>query len=242
MKLLYFILFTSLNQFLFSQEIEDANIEKLLTREFLVGINLNTSGWGIFGEFNQQKTYKYKKSYGFLITNIRHPKEYKILGTGNIRGYYYGKLNSFVTLKTYYGGNVLLFQSKRENGIEIQFKYKIGTSIGFIKPVYLEIDKIVGNSMIHTSEKYNPESHYPGIIYSRSSWYKGIKEGNFNVGFASKMGLDFNFSSERSSLTGGEVGVLLDYYPFKEILIMNNSQNYKGFLSLYLQLNIGNRF
>lgn len=226
----------------FAQELEDSNIKRLLTREFVGGVNLNTSGWGFNFEYNFQKNYKYKHSVGLTFTNIRHEKEYKIPGTSGTRGYYYGKINSLVAIRPNFGGKRLLFQSKRENGIEISFLWKAGISFGLVKPVYLEVEKSINSNFIHFPERYDPTIHFPGTIYSRSSWFKGLGQAKFEAGLFLKSGIDFNFAREQSFIAGGETGAMIDYFPSNKIEIMHEVENFNLFPSLYLQFNFGKKF
>ena len=225
-----------------SQEIESGVIGKLMTRDFTVGVNLNTSGWGLVLNYSTQKTFKYKNTFGFLLTNIRHQKEYKLVGTSGTKGYYFGKINSLIAFRPTYGGNILLFKSSRENGIEIQYKWRIGPSFGLVKPIYLEIDKVQNGNFIHFPERYDPNIHYPGTIYSRASWFKGVGEANMQFGVFLKSGLDFNFSTLKTGISGGEIGVMLDYYPSNRIEIMYQEQDLSLYASFYIQFNLGKKF
>ncbi len=241
-KYLYSFILLILTKGVVSQEIDPGQIDALLTKDFSVGLNLNTSGWGMAFDYNTQKTYKYKKSYGFLLTNIRHPKEYKVLGTLGSKGYFYGKLNSLVSLRPYYGGKLMLFKSVRQNGVEISYKWGVGLSLGLVKPVYVEVNKVESGNLIHTSVRYNPEQHYSGLIYSRSPWGKGLGESKLAVGVFLKQGVSFNFSTFRTGLSGGEIGVIFDYYPLNKIEMMYLQKNNNLFASLYLQFNMGKKF
>ena len=225
-----------------SQEIESGVIDKVLTRDFIIGVNLNTSGWGLVFDYGKQKTFKYKNTYGFVLTNIRNQKEFKLVGTSGTKGYYYGKVNSLMAFRPTYGGNLRLFKSSRENGIEIQYKWRIGPSFGLVKPVYLEIDKPQNGTFVHTPERYDPDIHYAGTIYSRSSWFKGLGESGLELGVFLKTGLDFNFSALKTGISGGELGVMVDYYPLNKIEIMHEQLDLSLFASLYLQFNLGKKF
>ena len=60
-NLTYFIIvILSFNSW--SQEIETAKIDKLLTQYYNLGLNLNTSGWGVSFDYGFQKTFKYKRN------------------------------------------------------------------------------------------------------------------------------------------------------------------------------------
>lgn len=227
-----------LNFCLFGQEVENGESKTLMTRDYSIGLNFNTRGWGFSFDYGWQKTYKYKQIAGFTATNIRHEKEHKIYGTlSNSKGYYLGKLNSLVALRPHYGGKLLLFKAKRENGIEISAKWSVGPSFGLVKPVYLRINKI----SVDVDERYDPEVHNAGNITSRASWFKGLGEAGFRPGVFGKFGFDFNFAALKNSISGGEFGIWLDYFPGNEIEIMHLNQNSSIFGALYLQLNIGQK-
>ncbi|MEZ4924205.1 MAG: hypothetical protein R2780_13620, partial [Crocinitomicaceae bacterium] len=102
---------------LFAQEVDNGESKVLMRRDYSVGLNFNTRGWGFAFDYGWQKDYKYKQTVGFTCTNIRHEKEHKIYGAlSNSKGYYLGKLESLVSFRPHYGGKFILFKAKRENG------------------------------------------------------------------------------------------------------------------------------
>ncbi|MEX1001977.1 MAG: hypothetical protein WDZ35_07670 [Crocinitomicaceae bacterium] len=229
-----FLSFTS-----FSQEVENGESKVLLRNDYSVGLNFNTRGWGLAFDYGWQKNYKYKQIAGFTCTNIRHEKEHKIFGAlSNSKGYYLGKLESVISFRPHYGGKLVLFKAKRENGIEISAKWSLGPSFGLIKPIYLKIDKINAQAV---DERYDPGVHNPGNITSRSSWFKGLGEANMRIGAFGKFGFDFNFAALKNSISGGEFGIMLDYFPGREIEIMHANDNANLFTALYLQFNLGQK-
>ncbi|MBD3637720.1 MAG: hypothetical protein HUJ25_10225 [Crocinitomicaceae bacterium] len=222
-----------------AQEVENGESKVLMTRDYSVGLNFNTRGWGLAFDYGWQKNYKYKQTVGFTCTNIRHEKEHKIFGAlSNSKGYYLGKLKSLVSFRPHYGGKLILFKAKRENGIEIAAKWSGGPSFGLVKPVYLKIEKIGAQAV---DERYDPSIHNSGNISSRSSWFKGLGESKIRMGVFGKFGFDFNFGALKNSISGGELGVMLDYFPGRKIEIMYNNENSNFFSSLYLQFNIGQK-
>ncbi|MGV6860228.1 MAG: hypothetical protein ACWA41_00560 [Putridiphycobacter sp.] len=225
-----------------AQELDDGKINTLLTRSYTVGLNLNTSGWGVAFDYTKQKNYKYKILYGLTLTNIRHDKEFKILGTAGSKGYYFGKINSLVSLRPTYGGKRILFKSVRENGVEISYKWQLGLSLGLVKPVYIELNQVESGNLFHYPVRYNPEEHYASQIFSRSPWVKGLGEAKLATGLFLKNGIDFNFSTIKSGISGGEIGFMVDYYPLNEIDLMYLQNTNNLFASLYLQFNIGKKF
>ena len=225
----------------YGQEVENGESKVLMRRDYSIGLNFNTRGWGLAFDYGWQKNYKYKQILGFTCTNIRHEKEHKIYkyDKNNGKGFYLGKLRSLVSMRLQYGGKLIMFKAKRDNGIEISAKWSVGPSFGLVKPVYLKIDNV--GTQTTTDERYNPEIHNYGNIYSKSSWFRGLGESQMRVGVFGKFGFDFNFSALKNGVSGGEFGVMLDYYPVKEIEIMHNNTNHSFFSSLYLQFNLGQK-
>jgi len=223
-----------------AQEHAPAETATLMRGDIIGSLHFNTRGWGIAGSYGFQKTYKYKNTVGFTFTNIRHEKEQKIYPDiiANTKGYYYGKLNSLVSLRLTYGGKLVMFQSKRENGIEIAAKWEAGPSLGLLKPVYLKIDKL---NAITVDERYDPTLHNAGNINSRSSWFKGLGEAKFQPGIFLKAGFDFNFSPVREAISGGEFGIIFDYFLTGDMQILYNNPDLNYFTAFYLQFNFGRR-
>ena len=238
-KSLGYLFFFLLPFSLAGQEHATAEINTLMRRDVVAGLNFNTHGWGIAFFYGFQKNYKYKNTVGFTFTNIRHEKEYKIYGDlSNSKGYYYGKLNSLVSFRPTFGGKLVLFKTRRENGIEIAAKWHLGPSIGLLKPVYLRIDKYNAPPV---DERYNPSLHNHGNIASRSSWIKGLSDAKIIPGAFAKVGFDFDFSKIRSTVSGGEFGLMVDYFFSNNIEILYNNPASSLYTCLYLQFNFGQK-
>lgn len=211
----------------------------LMRRDVVAGLNFNTHGWGIAFFYGFQKNYKYKNTIGFTFTNIRHEKEHKIYGDlSNSKGYYYGKLNSLVSLRPTFGGKLVLFKTRRESGIEISAKWHLGPSLGLLKPVYLRIDKYNAPPV---DERYDPTLHNHGNIASRSAWIKGLGDAKFIPGAFGKFAFDFDFSRIRSTVSGGEIGVMVDYFFSDNIELLYKNPTSNLFTCLYLQFNFGQK-
>lgn len=226
---------------LFGQEPDKDEGGTLMRRDILGGINFNTNagstGWGIAFEYAVQKNYKYRNTFGFTLTNIRHPKEFKIYSNFSSRGYFYGKLNSLVVFRPTFGGKRTLFRAERENGIEITAKWALGPSIGLVKPVYVRVDKN-GTTI---EERYDPTIHNIENITARSSWTVGFGESTLEFGAFAKAGVDFNFSSTKNKISGGEIGVMADYFLTNSIEILDLNKPQRFYAALYLQFNLGQK-
>jgi len=240
-KLFVIILF-SLSSTLFSQELADTTYGLIYPNNYSIGIHFNTGGYGIYGEYASQVNYKYEHAYGFNISNIHHKNEFKIQGATGTRSYYYKKINSFLVFRPSFGGNLKLFNSKREDGIGIVLKWKVGPAFGFLKPVYLDILKQQNIGANPIAEKYDPEIHENAVVEGRANWTKGVGEGRFEIGGAAKAGLNFNFAKDESTISGGEIGIMVDYFPIRPIELMYGADNFRYFGAFYLQFELGSRF
>lgn len=238
-----YIVLLFFSSFVLGQEPDKEDGTVLTPRHFSVGLNFNANagatGWGVGFEYGFQKNYKYRNTLGFTLTNIRHPKEFKIYSDfSNTRGFFFGKINSLVAFRPTYGGKRYLFRAKRENGIEIAFKWSAGPSFGLVKPVYLRINKQNSKPI---DERYNPSIHNFENIASRSNWTKGLNEATIKVGGFTKVGVDFNFSTEKNKISGGEIGFMIDYIAGSAIQLLHNNSGNNFFAVLYLQFNLGQK-
>lgn len=246
-KLIYclFILLMATTSAL-AQQPEQEEVGFVYKSEAVGGLIIHTNGWGLSFRYGRQKTYLNKTSYGLDLVNMRHPKEVKVFNPGydDGKGYYYGKLNSVMVLRPSFGFRKVLFQKKRDQGVEVGFNAAIGPSLAFLKPVYLRI--IIPSSDPYqepdiVEEKYDPNIHHIDNIYGRASGMKGLNETKIVPGGFVKFGLHFEYSPEEDGIKALEVGVIGDVYP-KEIQIMANNQNNYYFLTLYVNLIFGRKY
>ena len=71
------------------------------------------------------------------------------------------KIKLYIFTKSWNRSRKIAFEKLRQNGVQIAINYSYGTSIGLIKPIFLEVFKydysgrIAGISL----ERYDPEQH-----------------------------------------------------------------------------------
>jgi hypothetical protein len=208
------------------------------------GISINTNGWG--GSFNYSKhhTAKVKRLYTVDFSFLKHPKEYKIYNPldENSKSYIFGKLNSLATLDLGWGQKKIFYEKLRGKGVQVSGNWSIGPSLGFIKPIYLEILKFDGIQVIAIAqEKYDPEAHNLTNIYGRAPNSKGITEMKFAPGVFIKGGLNFEFSPDHEGIKALEIGAKVTGYP-KRVPVMAEIDNDFLFVEMYISLQIGKKF
>lgn len=228
-----------------SSNLDDREI--LLKHEFTGGAQLHSNGWGINLRRGKHKTAKIKRMLELDIVSIKHPKEFKSVNPyfENSKGFIYGKLNTFTILRLGYGGQWVLVQrqDRRGGGVEIRYHCYGGLSIGFAKPVYLEIlvPTNVPFEFSLSTEKYDPDKHYIDNIYGKAPFTKGLDQLKIYPGIYLKTGLSFEYASRQDKIRAIEAGIAIDGY-YKEIPLMAFATNHPYFFSLYIAINLGKRW
>ena len=250
MKSAYSIVFFLLSLFMWGTSITYAQkpeIEKsyaMFRTEAFGGLNFNTNGWGCSFYYSKHKTAKVKRLYLIQFDVVKHPKEYKIYNPldENSKGYVFGKMNSFATLDFGWGEKRIVYEKLRQKGVQLSLNWNFGPSVGFVKPVYLEVIKFDGLQVAGIAvEKYDPESHNLNNIYGRAPNSKGLLELKIIPGIFFKSGFNFEFSSIRDGLKAIEVGTKVNVYP-RRVPIMTNVDNKFIFTEFYLCLQFGKKY
>ena len=215
--------------------LEDKLLVRISKEAWLGGV-LQTNGVGLNYTNSKFKTFKKKTLLNIDLINFNHDKEYKIFGSfdENAKKFVYGKLNSLYTLRLGTGSRKIIFEKLRQNGVQIAINYSYGTSIGLIKPVFLEVFKydfsgrIAGISL----ERYDPEQHGFFNIYGRGSWSAGLMSTKINPGAYFKFGMDFEFSTNREIINSLELGFSADAFINPVIIMVDNKNQTTQILNL----------
>lgn len=218
----------------------------LLRNEVSFGINLHSSGWGVDFRRGKNLTVSKKRMFEAEFVGIKHPKEIKSLNPyfENSKSFVYGKLNSVSVLRAAMGYQRVIAGKGEQGGVEIRFNYTGGLSIGFAKPVYLNI--ITQNSdrpgfIALTTEKYDPEKFSIDDIYGRAPFTKGLGETKIYPGLYLKTGLSFEYGALDRDVKIIEVGVTVDAYG-KTIPIMAFSHNRQVHFNFYINILYGRKW
>lgn len=209
---------------------------------------LHTNGWGVSVSYTKNKGAFKSRLYQLDIVGMKHPKEVRSFNPyfEDTRSYIYGKLNSFFIIRPTIGKKYLKFDKIRKSGVAVGYNWRIGPSLGFTKPVYLEIGIPQDNNIFALEaiivEKYDPVEHLPDNILGRASGLRGFDELQLQAGIHAGFGLNFEYDPERSGIKGIEVGATADFYPFDEVEIMAFSENKSLFFNFYLSLQFGTKF
>jgi len=210
--------------------------------EFNWGVNKNSAG-GLIGGFFFKKGRKLGndvlETYGLEIVNVKHPLESRqSSNSGNF--FIFGKSNYLFALRFQYGRDWILFKKASHQGVEIKAVTAVGPTLGLRTPYFIE-HALDGpfNTINEPYDPANPNHSFPRII-GPGKLFEGLGQSAIQPGGNIKAALNFETGVLKSSLTGFEVGFLLDAY-LKKVEIMPTAANKAIFPTVFLSIFYGSR-
>lgn len=207
------------------------------------GIGMHTNGFHAFFRYGKYLTGFTKRVYEIEVGNIKHPKEIRSVNPleDNLRGYIFGKKNPLYVIRPTIGFHKEFVPKQSLKGVSITYVTQFGPSLGLVKPVYLNIERMDNaGTRIIVREKYDPEVHDQGQIYGRASFLNGFEEIKLYPGAFVKAGLQFDYGVAQEDLRALEVGLMADLYA-KKVPIMAFTSNRQFYLNLYVSYMFGSR-
>jgi hypothetical protein len=205
------------------------------TTETIWGINKNTASGLIGGfvfRFSRAIRPGYFKTYGFEIMNVRHPAESRVVSrTGN--SFIIGKINHLYTIRLQYGRTYTLFKKASQQGVQVDLVGAVGPSIGLESPYYIEYNQNI-------REPYDPAKHRVEEITGRGYLLQGLFQSNIVLGLNVKAAVSVEFGSFKSSVSGFEIGFLVDSY-YRKIEMIPEANNYAIWPTAFITLFYGSR-
>lgn len=185
-------------------------------RAFYGGIVYKTSGLGLAyqNKFDAQKGLG--KQFDMEIATYRHPQETKTFNAdvNNPTPFVFGKLNKVAILKTQYSFSYKISQFSDAQRIGLDFFYGGGVSIGFLKPVYINL--IYPDGSGHEtiiSEKYDPLKHTDKTrIAGYSDGRVGLNEIDYKAGLSVSAGIGFTWGYFTNFPKRLETGFYSEYF------------------------------
>lgn len=240
LRILLLVLGYSLSNSTYAQTLDSYEYNS----EFTWGINKNSAG-GLIGGFTFKKARKLSgnmlETFGLEIMNVKNPEEVRQNSpyTGNF--FIFGKSNYLYAFRFQYGRDFILFTKAPQQGVEIKAVLAAGPSIGVVAPYYIE--RAVDNSFFTSKhEQYDPNNpnHTFNNILGTGNLFEGIGDSKLQLGANVKAGLNFELGFLKSQVTGFEVGVLVDSY-FNKIILMPTAENKAVFPTVFFTLFYGSR-
>lgn len=228
-------------------------VSLIYTHEISFGASLNTSGLSVFVNKTKTLNMNTKRFYQIELAGLNHPKEYKqrndyVIGPNGYtpKPFVFGKKNSFLALHAGLGKKILLGDKAEKSGVEVNWVYMYGISLGLLKPYYLDlIYPVDGIRFEIRTEKYSAGNAQrflnPQYIFGSSGFAPGLREIKLIPGIHAKTGLNFDWASYNDFVKSLEIGVTADVY-YRKIPIMILEDNRPYFLAMYLSLQFGKKW
>lgn len=204
-------------------------------------VQVHTNGYSLGYGFLKYKDYRTRVLYHTEIFNLIHPKEDRITNRSYSvsKSYVYGKVNSFLGIRMGYGLDRRLVEKSESGSIGISVISSAGAIFGFQKPIYYQIIyPLTPYSFELHDELFDPETHTPDNIYSKSSFFKGIADTKLVPGLFLQSAFSFDYGRSNDFLNRLEVGVMLQAY-LKKIEIMAVAPNSQLFGSFFISYRFG---
>jgi hypothetical protein len=222
----------------FSQRDDIGNYE--YDKEFLFGINKNTNG-GLIGGLALKVGTRLDDSqfsfWGIELSNVKNQKETRyntVLGNS----YIFGKSNYLYAIRPHYGREIILFKKAPNQGVQVSALAAAGPTLGLVAPYFIEYAL---NRVETVVEQYDPEKHQSRFnILGTGRLFQGIGQSQMAIGAMAKAALHFEFGVFKSSVTGLELGYLVEGYN-KEIPLIPTTENSQFFQSAYFTFFYGFR-
>ncbi|MDX1477406.1 MAG: hypothetical protein R3301_06840 [Saprospiraceae bacterium] len=225
----------------------------LYKEERAFDLQIHTNGIALGYTVGDIRKYYLTRYYHVNLGVLKHPKEYRQAVNfqgGNLllkssSAFAYGKQNNFIVARAGIGEKRYLSEKAKRKGVAVGINYEAGVSLGFLKPYYLNINRVepTGEGSI-VAEKYTEENAEIFLdanrIYGSASFFKGIDEITIQPGLHGKCGAHFSVGAFDEYVRALEVGVMFDLY-FKRVPIMIIDNNLPFFLNAYATLQLGKR-
>lgn len=212
--------------------------------EYSGGLSLHTAGFSLKFRYGKYSGAFSKKVYEFEFATINHPREVRTVSQldDNVRGYVFGKMNSFFALRPSVGFHNVFVPKQSIRGVSITRVLQIGPSLGLAKPIYLNVQRFNDRNQtrVVSTEAYSPDRHRQNDIIGRASFFNGFSEMRVYPGIFTKFAFEFEYSTDRESIRTVEAGITSDFY-FSEIPIMAFADNSSWFLNLYVAIMFGQK-
>lgn len=215
--------------------------EFMYKSETTYGINFNTNAGligGISIKHSRAITPTMYHYFGLEVVNLKHPKEQRTTSRRSGQSFIPGKQSYVALIRPSYGREFILFKKDAEQGVQINALIAAGPTVGLVIPYYVDYQY---DNRTQRTEKYDPAKHtlFENVI-GAPSVFTGIGESSVVIGGTVRAGIQFEFGSFKSNVTGLELGITADFMS-KPIIIMPLAENKSNYISAYVVLFYGAR-
>jgi len=217
---------------------------QIVERTIYGGVVYKTSGLGFSYQNKLVAQNGIGKQFDLELTTYHHPQETKIFNSelNNPSPYVFGKLNKVAIFKTQYCVTKEISKFSENQRVGIDLVGGTGISVGFLKPVYLNLIYPDGFGYeITVSEKYNPTIHTDKTrIAGYSDGRIGLNEINYKVGISVNAGVGFTWGYFTDFPKRLELGYYSEYFN-NGLLVMAFTKNKSFQNGVYIKMFFGKR-
>lgn len=207
------------------------------------GITVHSAGFGIDVRRGFHVTGTKSRVLEAEFLTMRNIKEVKTINPyyESAKAYVYGKLNSLMALRLGAGEQRTLYGKSDRGGIEIQFNYSAGLSLGLAKPNYIDVITDPKNNPFNVRSVKYDTSYAIDLIIGRGPLFKGIDEIKPYPGIFTKVGFAFDWNGKDDRISQLEAGLMVDGY-LKPVPIMAFIKNNQVFVNFYITFLFGKKW
>lgn len=221
----------------------------IFNKQNVVGLRLNTDGWGLFYEKGYMKTATTANLFTLELNERKHPKEKKLNNVLNNNGFLqlgnpfvYGKRNSFYQLKFSYGKQRMLGGKANKNGVAVHAIYGGGFSAGIERPYYVRVQDPGPEGARNIKYTIADSALFlePNSIIMGTGLRYGWNEMKLVPGAHAKAALRFDYGRFNETVAAIEIGMNIEAYSRKvEMMLLNPAQ--QVFFNGYIAILFGKR-
>lgn len=191
-------------------------------------IYIHNRGWGFLYRMGRHVTAKKRNYLEIDFTNISHPKEVLVVGDAfDKKRFVYGKLYNVLVLKTAIGSQNVFYHKPDLEAVEVRYSYSIGPSLAFLKPYYVQVDRVQYNSVTTEEVPFNEDTFTLDSINGRASFFKGFNQLKLLPVITGKFNISFEYAHYTNIIRALELGVCVDYFPIAlSSMARNPSENF----------------
>ena len=215
-----------------------ANDEYKYSTEVIWGISKDTRGGflsGLMLRYGRSAGKDVFTTYGLALSNVKHRMESRQVGLQG-RGFIYGKSNYLYAVRLQYGKEKLVFRKADQQGVQINVGAAAGPVIGLVTPYYV----LTKEGEYVPFSATDPNLASPASIAGPGRLFQGLREAKAVPGVNARGSVSFEFGTYKSSVIGLEMGLLVEAYT-KKIIIVPTQPNDSVYTSLFLALFWGTR-
>jgi hypothetical protein len=203
---------------------------------------IHTRGFGFTYRKANQQTIKQRNYFEIDICNLKHPKEIKLSGDAfDRKRFVYGKLNNVLLLKGALGMQHVFYNKADVEAVEVRYAYSVGPGLAFIKPYYVQVNRVQNNSMGTQEVPFNEDTFTIDSVMGRASFFTGFSEMKVYPVITAKFNISFEYAHYTNIVRAIETGLCIDYFP-KALAIMARNPSENFVVTLRLGFVFGRKF